>query len=78
MHLSYFLEDPACSAAALPTPAASTTRCFGTKLFTKGAELTLLSDERITKAITKGTAEDGQPGLEEGQWICSGQAAVQG
>lgn len=61
MHLSYFLEDPVCSADALPTPAPR-------------AELTLLSDERSAK----GTAEDGQPGLEEGQWICSGQAAVQG
>lgn len=48
-----------------------TAMCFGTKLHTKGAELTILSDERKNnKRATKGTAEeDGQPGMEEGQWI---------
>lgn len=30
-----FLEDPVCSTAAFPTPAASITMCFGTKLYTK-------------------------------------------
>lgn len=68
----YFPRGPCVICSLFPRPAPSTTMCFGTKLCTKGAELTLLSDERCVKATTKGTAEDDEPGLEEGQWICFG------
>lgn len=68
----YFPRGPCVFCSLFPRPAPSPTMCFGTKLCTKRAELTLLSDGRSVKAITKGTAEDDQPGLEEGQWIYSG------
>lgn len=46
--------------------------CFGTHLAkccdTKGAELTILSDDMNVKTTAKGTAEvDDQPGMEEGR-----------
>ena len=60
------------STAGFLTPAPNTVMCFGTHLSkccdTKGAELTILSDEMSVKTTVKGTAEvDDQPGMEEGR-----------